>query len=125
MSRLYKVQHDGRTPFDHVEIDSEVERRFAQGLDDNKSVKFFMKLPSWFQVDTPLGPYNPDWAIVFEGKQRVYLVRETKGTQDADKRRHEENVKIDCAKRHFKAIGVDYAVATDVEGMINHLAGAE
>ncbi len=125
VSRLYKVQHDGRTPFDHVEIDSDVERRFAKGLDDNKSVKFFMKLPSWFQVDTPLGPYNPDWAIVFEDTHRVYLVRETKGTQDAEKRRHEENVKIECAKRHFKAIGVDYAVATDVEGMINHLAGAE
>ncbi len=75
-----------------------------------------MKLPAWFTVDTPLGPYNPDWAIVFEDTQRVYLVRETKGTLDDDKRRHEENVKIECARRHFEAIDVDYAVATSVSG---------
>lgn len=118
---LYRVQNDGKTPFDHVEIDSDVERRFAKGLDDNKDVKFFMKLPAWFTVDTPLGPYNPDWAIVFEDTHRVYLVRETKGTLDADQRRHDENVKIECAHRHFSAIDVDFAVATSVEEMISSL----
>ena len=120
-ARLYRVQNEAKTPFDHVEIDSDVERRFAKGLDDNKNVKFFMKLPAWFTVDTPLGPYNPDWAIVFEDTHRVYLVRETKGTLDDDKRRHEENVKIECARRHFAAIDVDYAVATSVSGMITAL----
>ncbi len=121
-ARLYEVQNEGKAPFDHVEIDSEVERRFAKGLDDNKKVKFFMKLPIWFTVDTPLGPYNPDWAIVFEDSQRVYLVRETKGSADPDQRRYDENVKIECAKRHFSSIGVDYAVATDSESMISELA---
>lgn len=120
-ARLYKVQNEAKTPFDHVEIDSDVERRFAKGLDDNKNVKFFMKLPAWFTVDTPLGPYNPDWAIVFEDTHRVYLVRETKGTLDDDKRRNEENIKIECARRHFSAIDVDYAVATSVSGMISNL----
>jgi type III restriction enzyme len=121
-ARLYKVQNESKTPFDHVEIDSDVERRFAKGLDDNKNVKFFMKLPAWFTVDTPLGPYNPDWAIVFEDSHRVYLVRETKGTLDDDKRRNEENIKIECARRHFDAIDVNYAVATSVDGMISELA---
>ena len=71
-----------KTLYDHIEIDSEVERRFAKGLDDNQRVRFFMKLPAWFTVDTPIGPYNPDWAIVFDDSERVYLVRETKGSVD-------------------------------------------
>lgn len=120
-ARLYKVQNEGKTPFDHVEIDSAVERRFAKGLDDNKKVEFFMKLPAWFTVETPIGPYNPDWAIVFEETHRVYLVRETKSTLDDDKRRIEENFKIECARRHFSAIEVDYDVATSVSGMISEL----
>jgi type III restriction enzyme len=117
-ARLYKVQSAAKTLFDHVEIDSEVERRFAKGLDDNNNVRFFMKLPAWFTVDTPIGLYNPDWAIVFDDTDRVYLVRETKGSLEAEQRRHEENVKIECARRHFDAIDVDYAVVTDVTGMI-------
>jgi type III restriction enzyme len=121
-ARLYKVQNEEKTPFDHVEIDSEVERRFAKALDDNKNVKYFVKLPAWFTVDTPLGPYNPDWAIVFEDTKRLYLVRETKGSLEAEQRRHEENVKIECAQRHFDAIDVDYAVVTSVSGMIDQLS---
>jgi type III restriction enzyme len=121
-ARLYKVQNAAKTPFDHVEIESDVERRFARDLDNNLKVKYFMKLPAWFTVDTPLGPYNPDWAVVFDDAKRVYLVRETKGTLEADQRRHEENVKIECAQRHFEAIDVDYAVVASVSGMIEQLA---
>ena len=121
-ARLYKVQTTTKTLFDHAEIDSEVERRFAKGLDDNHNVRFFMKLPAWFTVDTPIGPYNLDWAVVFEDTERVYLVRETKGSLDPDQRRHDENVKIECARRHFDSIDVDYAVATTVSGMIEQLA---
>ena len=124
-ARLYQVQNSSKTPYDHVEIDSEVERNFARGLDGNKNVRFFMKLPAWFRVDTPVGPYNPDWAVVFEGTNWVYLVRETKGSLDPNERRHDENVKIECAHKHFKSIGVDYAVATDAESMISELAAYE
>ena len=120
-ARLYEIQSEGKTPFDHVEIDSDVERKFAKGLDDNNSVRFFMKLPAWFTVDTPVGPYNPDWAIVFEGSQRVYLVRETKSSIDPAQRRYDENVKIECAAKHFESIDVDYAVVTDTESMISGL----
>jgi type III restriction enzyme len=121
-ARLYKVQSGGKTLFDHIEIASEVERRFAKGLDDNTNVRFFMKLPPWFVVDTPIGPYNPDWAIVFEDSQRVYLVRETKGSTDPEALRGREETKIRCARRHFDAIGVDYAVTSSVEDMIKSLA---
>lgn len=121
-ARLYKVQSVSKTLYDHVEIESEVERRFAKGLDDNTRVRFFMKLPPWFVVDTPIGPYNPDWAIVFEDSERVYLVRETKGSADLEELRGREETKIRCARRHFDAIEVDYAVTTSVEEMIANLA---
>ena len=120
-SRLYKVQSEDKTLYDHVEIDSEVERRFAKGLDDNINVKFFMKLPAWFTVDTPIGPYNPDWAVVFEDSERVYLVRETKGSSDPDELRGREETKIRCAREHFGAIGVDYAITSSVDEMITDL----
>ncbi len=124
-ARLYRVQSATKTLYDFVEIESEVERRFAKGLDDNNQVKFFMKLPAWFVVDTPIGPYNPDWAIVFEESERVYLVRETKGSADPEELRGREETKIRCAKRHFDAIGVGYAVTSSVEEMISHLSSDE
>ena len=84
---LYEVRNLNKTPYDYVEFDSKVEQEFAEALDDNKSVKYFLKLPSWFKVDTPVGPYNPDWAIVFEQDARIYLVREAKSTLVAEERR--------------------------------------
>ncbi len=122
-ARLYNVRNTSKTLYDHIEIDSEVERRFAKGLDDNQRVRFFMKLPAWFTVDTPIGPYNPDWAIVFEESDRVYLVRETKGSVDPQDIRGREETKIKCARRHFASIGVDYEVTSSVEDMIGSLAG--
>ena len=56
----------------------EVEKQFARDLDNNENVKLFVKLPSWFKVDTPIGPYNPDWAFVTEREEKLYFVRETK-----------------------------------------------
>ena len=73
-----------------------------------------MKLPAKFKVDTPVGPYNPDWAIIKkeDGENRIYMVRETKSTIDEVKRRPTENTKIKAAAKHFAAIGVsDYAVS--------------
>jgi type III restriction enzyme len=123
-ARLYSVQNASKTLYDHIEIDSEVERRFAKGLDDNHRVRFFMKLPAWFTVDTPIGPYNPDWAIVFGDSERVYLVRETKGSVDPDEIRGREETKIRCARQHFAAIGVDYAVTSSVADMVGSVDGA-
>ena len=81
LSRLYEVQStDDRTPYDFIPFDSEVEREVAEKLDSNENVKFFCKLPRWFVVPTPLGNYNPDWAIVAEHDEKLYLVRETKSS---------------------------------------------
>ena len=95
-----------------LECDSEVERQFAKDLDDNENVKLFVKLPRWFKIDTPIGPYNPDWAFVTEREERLYFVRETKSTLDNEARRTRENQKTACGKRHFEALEVDFDVVT-------------
>jgi type III restriction enzyme len=96
-------------------FDSDTERRFAQGIDKRDDVKLFFKLPSWFTVDTPMGTYNPDWAIVKDepgGQGRLYLVRETKGSSDKEDLRGREAKKIECGQAHFKELGIDYKVVT-------------
>lgn len=105
--------------YDHIVYDANVEYDFALALEGMDEVKLFIKLPDWFTVPTPLGSYNPDWAIVFhiqdsfgEMHEKLYLVRETKGSTDPDERRGTENMKIDCARRHFQALHVDYDDAT-------------
>ncbi|POZ59436.1 Type III restriction-modification system restriction subunit [Dehalococcoides mccartyi] len=119
MARLYEVQSkDDRTPYDYVSFDSEVEREIAKKLDSNERVKFFCKLPRWFVVPTPLGDYNPDWALVLENDEKLYLVRETKSTHDRDKRRETENKKVDCGRAHFNALGVNYKVATNIQEVL-------
>jgi len=120
LSRLYAVQSkDDRTPYDYIAYDSEVEKEIAEKLDTNENVKFFCKLPRWFVVPTPLGDYNPDWAVVTERDQKLYLVRETKSTHDRDKRRSIENKKVDCGKAHFATLGVDFKVAIDIREVLD------
>ena len=119
LSRLYAVQGDSaRTPYDYIPYESEVEREVAAKLDTNESVKFFCKLPRWFVVPTPLGDYNPDWAVVTENDDKLYLVRETKDTHDRDKRRDTENRKIDCGKAHFTTLGVNFKVAKTIHEVL-------
>jgi type III restriction enzyme len=107
LHNLIEVQ---KSVYDYVEYDSEVERQFAKDLDNMEEVKLFVKLPSWFKVATPISTYNPDWAIVKQGDDTLYLVRETKSTLDKDKRRKSENDKITCAEKHFDEIEVDFKV---------------
>lgn len=119
LSRLYEVQsNDDRTPYDFIPFDSEVEKGIAEKLDSSEAVKFFCKLPGWFKIATPLGDYNPDWAVVLERDTKLYLVRESKDTHDRDKRRDIENRKIDCGRAHFDALGVDYEVATNIQEVL-------
>jgi type III restriction enzyme len=98
-----------------VPYDSEVERKFAEELDKKEDIKLFVKLPSWFKIETPIGTYNPDWAIVKQGDEKVYLVRETKGdTFKAKGGRAGEAEKIYCGRKHFAALktNVDFDVVT-------------
>lgn len=126
LDRAYQVQHAEdsghvQTPYDYIEYDSGIEHKTAHALDGAANVKFFCKLPRWFKVPTPVGDYNPDWAVVLEDDKKIYLIRETKTTYDTDKRRQEENLKISCGKAHFKALDdVDYRVATTVAEVVEH-----
>ena len=119
LSNLYEVQDTGKTPYNYVEFDSEVERKFAADLDNNEDVKFFVKLPAWFRVDTPLGTYNPDWAILTEREKKLYLVRETKSTTDDEQLRTSEKKKIKYGEKHFDTIGVDFKVVKNVREALN------
>lgn len=93
---------------EYVVYQSDTERNFAEQLDKNESVKVFAKLPGWFQLPTPLGPYNPDWAVLIEqdGAERIYFVVETKSSLFDDDLRDKEGAKYDCGKAHFKALVV-------------------
>jgi len=102
-----------KSVYDAIEYDSEIEKRFAENLDAREDIKLFVKLPSWFKVDTPIGTYNPDWAIVKHGDDTLYLVRETKGIKDFEKLRNFEADKIRCAKRHFEELQVDFKTVVE------------
>ncbi len=111
-----------RSVYDKVEYESDTEKQFIEGLEKIDQVRMFIKLPSWFTVSTPVGDYNPDWAIVWEdrdvhgkptSKPLLYLVSETKSTTQRDKLRPDERRKIVCGQRHFEgALGTSYKVVT-------------
>ncbi|MDX9749809.1 MAG: hypothetical protein RBT71_01845 [Flavobacteriales bacterium] len=112
VDQLYQVRNQEKTDFDYVVYDSDVEREFAELLDGREDIKLFLKLPEKFKVPTPVGDYNPDWAIIkqVKGEDRIYMVRETKSTTDDSKLRPSELAKLRSATRHFAAIGIkDYA----------------
>ena len=94
--------------YEQVVYDSDVERSFADQLEKSGAVKMYAKLPGWFKVPTPLGTYNPDWAVLIQEdeQERLYFVVETKGTLFADALRSNEAAKIECGEAHFKALAV-------------------
>ena len=85
--------------------DSDIESQFAHDCSVDERVKFYFKLPRTFKIDTPLGTYNPDWAVVFENDTRVYFVAETKSSTVEGDRRKSENLKIQCGRKHFGLAG--------------------
>jgi type III restriction enzyme len=101
--------------YEYIVYDSQVEREFAQKLDAREDIKLFVKLPRWFQVETPIGKYNPDWAILKHNEETLYLVRETKSTKDFLKLRTTEADKVRCGQRHFEAIGTSFAVVVSAD----------
>ena len=107
-----------KSPYDHTIYDAEVEQRFAQDMEANEEVRVYAKLPGWFKIDTPLGTYNPDWAVLIEvdGQDRLYFVIETKGDSKQETR-PKEQAKIKCGEEHFKALKteVHFETAPDYE----------
>ncbi len=98
-----------KSVFDHVVYDSDVEADFAKSFELSDDVKVYAKLPGWFKIDTPLGSYNPDWAVLVEldGQPRLYFVVESKGGLFSEALRVSENAKIKCGREHFKALESD------------------
>jgi type III restriction enzyme len=96
--------------YDKLKFDSKVELKFAQDMDSADRVELYAKLPDEFYIDTPMGKYNPDWAIVLKGENagehNIYFVAETKGAKGQQLRGVESN-KIACARKHFAAISGD------------------
>jgi type III restriction enzyme len=98
-----------KSVYEHVVYDSNTERDFADALEKNDAIKVYAKLPGWFKVPTPLGSYNPDWAVLVEqdGNERLYFVVETKSSLFTDDLRDKESAKIECGKAHFRALTVE------------------
>lgn len=84
----------------YIPLDSSVENQFATDCESSENIEFFFKLPFWFRINTPIGTYNPDWAIVFRGKKKIYFVAETKSKDQEP--RPSEKMKMDCGRAHFE-----------------------
>lgn len=98
--------------FVYRDNDATNERAFAESVDTSSEVAVYVKLPKGFYISTPVGKYNPDWAIAFyEGKvKHIYFVTETKGSMSTMQLRKVEEAKIHCAREHFKAISTNSVV---------------
>lgn len=94
-------------------LDSGVEHQFAQDCESREDIEFYFKLPSWFKIKTPIGNYNPDWALVKKGSKKVYFVAETKSA-DQELRPSEDN-KIKCGQAHYKILdNVEFKQVSEV-----------
>ncbi|NIZ47828.1 DEAD/DEAH box helicase family protein (plasmid) [Entomospira nematocerorum] len=100
--------------YDHAIIDSEIENQFSLEADHDESIVSFIKFPRWYVIDTPFGNYNPDFGLIFKrraisssNEQEFYFVIETKGKSDGSNLKEEEKRKIECAKKHFEALGLN------------------
>jgi type III restriction enzyme len=106
---IKNMLNSDKSVYEQVVYDSAgVERTFAEQLEINEAVKVYAKLPGWFKVPTPLGTYNPDWAVLVEkdGVERLYFVVETKSGLFKDDLRDREWAKMECGKAHFNALAV-------------------
>ena len=97
------MQASTKSPYEHIIFDSGIESDLAKEFERNKNVKVYTKLPGWFKIDTPLGTYNPDWALLFEidGEERLFFVVESKGSMNFEYLRPIEQGKFECGQKHF------------------------
>jgi len=118
-----------KSVYEQVVYDSDTEATFADQLEKNTAIKVYAKMPGWFTVPTPLGSYNPDWAVLVEedGSERLYFVVETKSGLFVDDLRDKERAKIECGKAHFRALVVrespaQYVVARTLDDVLSSAA---
>ena len=111
------IRNAQKSIYDAIVYESDPEKRFALELDGDERIKMFIKLPDWFKIETPIGNYTPDWAILTtkgsDKQEKLYFVIETKSTTDERGLRVSENEKIYCAKRHFDVVDVQYKTMSD------------
>ncbi|MDR0752068.1 MAG: DEAD/DEAH box helicase family protein [Christensenellaceae bacterium] len=117
LDSVIKVDH---SVYDYIIFDkSNVEKHFAEKLDSDPDVKLFFKIPDKFKISTPVGAYNPDWAVYMKknGEQKLCFIIETKGSLDRSQLRQTEDIKIHCGKAHFDSLDqhVDFKLAKDWE----------
>ena len=116
-----------KSVYEQVVYDSEIEKSFADQLEKNTAVKMYAKLPGWFTVPTPLGTYNPDWAVLVERDdgERLYFVVETKASLFASDLYNTESAKTKCGEAHFDALKVSespaqYLIARSLDDVLAH-----
>ncbi|MDD3526115.1 MAG: DEAD/DEAH box helicase family protein [Bacteroidales bacterium] len=120
----FKVTDTSKTIYEaFVPLDSGVESQFARDCETSDQIKFYFKLPNWFKIPTPIGNYNPDWALVFEHDKKIYFVAETKDTGapqiDLSKLTGDEQMKIKCGTAHFNEFAdLEYKVVNKVGQLI-------
>jgi type III restriction enzyme len=120
----FKVTDNSKTIYDElIPLDSGVESQFAKDCEISEQIKFYFKLPNWFKIPTPIGNYNPDWAVVFEDDKKIYFVAETKDTGtaqvDLSKLKKSEQLKIKCGKAHFNEFEkMEYRVVKKVGQLV-------
>lgn len=125
-SNVRAVNDQKKTLFSHIIIhsNSSPERKFAEACDSNDDVLFYVKLPNWFQIRTPVGNYNPDWALAYRNDSVLYFVAETKDTGGTmgvalDALRPIEQLRIECGKRHFKNFEqIEFKVVQSIEELV-------
>ena len=105
LSKNMYLNKENKSPYDYTIYDSDIEKSFAKSFNENDNVKLFTKLPSWFKIDTPLGNYNPDWAVLIEkdNEEKLYFVVESKGSSLNLDIKDIESSKIRCAEQHFSS----------------------
>ncbi len=127
---LKNMKDTEKSVYEQVIFESDTESRFADELEKNIAVKVYAKLPNWFTVSTPLGGYNPDWAVLIDSDtgERLYFVVETKASTLLDDLRPRETAKTECGRAHFKALETGksparYEIATRVEKLLTGISG--
>jgi type III restriction enzyme len=100
-----------------VVYDSNIESTMATKFEESSNISVYAKLPDWFKIETPLGTYNPDWAVLWKDNEdeKLFFVVESKGSTGLFDLRGKEKSKIDCGKKHFKAIGSEMIVASGMD----------
>ena len=110
-----------KSPYDYVVYDSAIESKLASDFENSDNISVYAKLPNWFKIETPLGNYNPDWAVLWKdgSEEKLYFVVESKGSTLFGDLRPKEQGKIDCGKKHFKTFDTEMIVASSMDDVTN------